>query len=99
MTGRPANARLAARVDANQAEIVSALKQIVGSDNVFNLKEPVDLMVAYGGRNILMEVKGEKGKLTPKQDIFFNNWQGQVDIVRNVQDAIDVINKATKRRR
>jgi len=57
--------RHAARVDSNQTEIVAAFRAIGAS--VFVLKLPVDLLVGYAGKTVLVEVKdptsayGKKG--------------------------------------
>ena len=67
--------RRAARVDANQAQIVSALR--AAGANVWILGLPVDLLVGYKGCTVLMEVKdGPKKRLTALQDTFFENWTG-----------------------
>jgi hypothetical protein len=67
--------RRAARVDANQAQIVSALR--AAGAYVWILGLPVDLLVGYKGWTILMEVKdGPKKRLTALQDTFFENWTG-----------------------
>ena len=67
--------RRAARVDANQAQTVSALR--AAGANVWILGLPVDLLVGYKGWTILMEVKdGPKKRLTALQADFFENWSG-----------------------
>ena len=67
--------RYAARVDANQEQIVSALR--AAGAFVWVLKLPVDLLVGYKNYTILVEVKdGEKKKLTKLQREFFDNWTG-----------------------
>lgn len=56
-----------------------------------------DLLVGFEDRRtgalttILIEVKEPKGKLTPDQIDFMTNWNGQVAIVRTVEDAMEVI--------
>jgi hypothetical protein len=40
-----------------------------------------------------MEVKKEKGKLTPEQVKFHENWKGEIHIVRTVDEAIEILNK------
>jgi hypothetical protein len=40
-----------------------------------------DLLVGRGGVNYLCEVKATKGKLTPEQEQFLNQWQGTVTIL------------------
>jgi hypothetical protein len=67
--------RRAARVDANQAEIVAALR--AAGAYVWIIGLPVDLLVGYKGHTFLVEVKdGPKKRLTALQQDFFNNWAG-----------------------
>lgn len=83
--------RRAAKVDANQREIVSALKSI--GAKVFYIKEPVDLLVGFRKRNILIEVKNLDGKdlLTKSQRDFFASWNGEAYIVHGVKDALQAV--------
>ena len=46
-----------------------------------------DLLVGYCGLNLLMEVKGQKGKLTSAQKSFIQNWSGTVYVVRTIRDV------------
>jgi hypothetical protein len=67
--------RRAARVDANQSEIVSALR--AAGAYVWIIGLPVDLLVGYNNHTFLVEVKdGPKKRLTALQQDFFNNWSG-----------------------
>lgn len=67
--------RYAARVDANQDQIVSALR--AAGAYVWIIGLPVDLLVGYKGHSFLMEIKTtSKKKLTKLQDDFFKNWTG-----------------------
>ncbi len=67
--------RYAARVDANQDQIVSALR--AAGAYVWIIGLPVDLLVGYKGKTILVEVKsGSKKRLTKLQADFFENWSG-----------------------
>ena len=67
--------RYAARVDANQEQIVSALR--AAGAYVFIIGLPVDLLVGYNNRTFLVEIKdGPKKKLTKLQEDFFKNWTG-----------------------
>ena len=67
--------RRAARVDATQAQIVSALR--AAGAYVWIIGLPVDLLVGYNGHTFLVEVKtNEKKKLTKLQTDFFANWIG-----------------------
>ena len=67
--------RRAARVDANQEQIVSTLR--AAGAYVWIIGLPVDLLVGYKGHTWLMEVKTDrKKKLTKLQEDFFANWTG-----------------------
>lgn len=67
--------RYAARVDANQEQIVSALR--AAGAYVWIIGLPVDLLVGYKGHTFLVEVKdGSKKRLTKLQADFFENWSG-----------------------
>ena len=67
--------RYAARVDANQEQIVSALR--AAGAYVWIIGLPVDLLVGYKGHTFLVEVKdGSKNRLTKLQADFFENWSG-----------------------
>ena len=67
--------RYAARVDANQDAIVSALR--AAGAYVWIVGLPVDLLVGFRNHTYLVEIKTDaKKRLTPLQDDFFNNWKG-----------------------
>jgi len=67
--------RYAARVDANQEAVVSALR--AAGAYVWIIGLPVDLLVGYKGHSFLVEVKnGPRKRLTALQEDFFNNWSG-----------------------
>jgi hypothetical protein len=67
--------RYAARVDANQEKIVSALRA-AGAD-VWVIGLPVDLLVGFKGHTFLVEVKnGPRKRLTALQADFFESWRG-----------------------
>ena len=83
------------RVDANQQEIVDALRKI-GAD-VFIIGRPVDLLVGYRKRNFLLEVKTETAKPRKdqqKQRDWIKDWKGQVRIVTNAEEAIRLVTMA-----
>lgn len=83
--------RWAARADANQAEIVKALRD--AGAVVWHIKWPVDLIVGFQGRTILMEIKRPKGgKYTDDQKSFLSTWTGgTVATVRDVEGALRAI--------
>jgi len=67
--------RYAARVDENQAAIVQALR--AAGAYVWIIGLPVDLLVGYKDRTLLMEVKTtSKKRLTGLQADFFEKWMG-----------------------
>ena len=67
--------RRAARVDANQFQIVSALR--TAGAYVWIIGLPVDLLVGYKNHTFLVEIKdGPKKRLTALQADFFENWSG-----------------------
>jgi hypothetical protein len=88
--------RRAAKVDANHAEIVDALRLIgVSVLSTASLGKGVpDLVVSDGPtRTLLIEIKdGEKSpskrKLTEDQEKFAAAWRGQIAKVESVADAL-----------
>ena len=67
--------RYAARVDANQEQIVSALR--AAGAYVWIIGLPVDLLVGFHGHTFLVEIKStSKKRLTGLQADFFENWSG-----------------------
>jgi len=67
--------RYAARVDANQTQIVSALR--AAGAYVWVIGLPVDLLVGYKNHTFLVEIKTDSRKrLTKLQADFFENWSG-----------------------
>ena len=94
--------RTAARIDANQSEIVVALRQIGATVQTLHQvgRGCPDLLVGFRGVNILLEVKdGSKPpsarKLTPDEYSWHKDWRGQVAVVKSIEDAIDVLNEVT----
>ena len=67
--------RRAARTDANQNAVISALR--AAGAYVWIIGLPVDLLVGYKGHSFLVEVKnGPRKRLTALQEDFFKNWSG-----------------------
>ena len=86
--------RRAARVDSNQDQVIIALR--AAGAYVWIIGLPVDLLVGYKGRTMLMEVKtGPKKTLTALQHVFFANWTGgtlaRVDGPESALSALRVI--------
>ena len=90
--------RTAAKVDANQPEIVNALRQIGCSVLLTHQlgKGAPDLVVGYRGVNFMLEVKDgnkppSRRELTPDEVKFHDEWNGDIRIVESVEDAIGVV--------
>lgn len=81
--------RTAARTDANQHELVEALRKI--GAKVCYIKEPVDLVVGFRGRNVLLEVKRPGKTMTNGQKSFVDTWPGEVHVVYSVDEAISAV--------
>ena len=90
--------RRAAAVDANQSEIVAALRGVGAS--VVDLSSmgsgTPDLLAGYRGVNYLLEVKDDnkfksQRKLTPAQSLFHACWRGQICVVETVDEALRAI--------
>lgn len=90
--------RRAAKVDANQAAIVKALRAIGATVQPLHAVGSgcPDLLCGFQGRNVLIEVKdGDKypsaRKLTADQVEWHGGWKGQVAVVEDVDAAIAVV--------
>lgn len=90
------------KVDANQAQIVEALRAIGCSVQILSdVGGGVpDLLVGTGypngaPRNYLLEVKGEHGRQTIDQVDWHDAWRGQYAIVRSAEEAIRVVTFST----
>ena len=84
---------MAKRTDANQSEIVNALR--LGGATVTSLhtvgKGCPDIVAGWHGINYLIEIKTDTGKLNSNEIRWHKNWNGQVAIVRTVEEAINLI--------
>ena len=90
--------RRAARVDANQGEIVSALRRAGATvEPLHSVGDGVpDLLVGYRGLNLLIEVKdGAKPpsdrKLNDRQFEWHQAWRGQSCVVDSIQAALEAV--------
>jgi hypothetical protein len=92
--------RRANRVDANQTQIVDALRAYGAYVRVITMGDGVpDLLVGYKGCTLLLEVKdGNKPPsarvLTPAETKFFKEWTGgMLAIVNSAEEALDILKK------
>lgn len=87
-----------AKVDANQGEIVKALRKVGATVKSLAAvgKGCPDLLVGFRGGNYLIEVKdGEKPPskraLTKDQRTFFYTWEGHCRVALDVDEALRII--------
>ncbi|MFV1644920.1 hypothetical protein VWZ82_12930 [Phaeobacter sp. JH20_41] len=90
--------RYAAKVDANQGEIVAALRAAGATVTPTHAAGDgfPDLAVGFRGQSFLIEVKdGSKPpsarKLTPGQQKWHTTWRGQKAVASTVAEALAVI--------
>ena len=81
--------RHAARTDASQVEIIKALRKIGAAVYVIGL--PLDLLVSFRKRTMLIEVKVEGGTYTKQQEKFMAEWPGEVHTVRTPEEAVAAV--------
>jgi hypothetical protein len=90
--------RRAAKIDANQNEIVKALRKLGASVWITSGlgKGAPDLVIGFRNKNYLAELKdGSKPpsarKLTDDEKEFHKLWYGQVAVIESVEQAIELI--------
>lgn len=90
--------RRAAKVDANQAEIVAALRAVGATVQPLHSvgKGCPDLAAGYRGATYLIEVKDgakppSERKLTLDQVEWHDGWKGHVAVAETVKDALRII--------
>ena len=76
-----------AKRDKNEKRLVDFLRRCGASIAYLDDPGVPDLLVGYCGLNLLLEVKGQKGKLTSAQKSFIQNWSGTVYVVRTIRDV------------
>jgi hypothetical protein len=92
--------KYARRVDANQDQIVSALRACGATVRVISQGDGIpDLLVGYRGYTMLLEVKdGRKPpsarELTPAEEKFFKDWTGGILArVNSVEEALEILKR------
>ena len=87
----------AARVDANQAQIVMALRSVGASVQPLHTvgRGCPDLLVGFRGRCYVFEVKQPglppSKRLTDEEEKWHKNWRGQIGIVETPQQAVEML--------
>ncbi len=85
------------RSDHNQKQIVAALRKI--GARVYIIDRPVDLLVEYRERWIVLEVKQENGRLSKGQKDFFAMTQAPAAVVKSAEQAIEYVTGVKNGRR
>ncbi len=80
--------RYAAKRDANEREIIKALRQLGAEVIELSARGVPDISVGWKGVNYYFEIKSKNGKLTPDHERFHQTWTGQVAIIRSVDEAV-----------
>jgi hypothetical protein len=87
------------RTDANQKKIVEMVRKLPGasitSTHTIGKGFP-DLVIGYKGINYLIEIKDGKKppsarKLTPDEVKFHHEWSGQISIIKNLDELLQII--------
>jgi hypothetical protein len=87
--------RIIARTDSNQQRIINALRRAGATVRCIHQigHGMPDILVGYRGRNYLMEIKTYDGYLTEAERLFAEMWEGEVAIVKDEEEALNVIGK------
>lgn len=86
--------KYAARRDSNEPEIIAVFESAGATVRRLNMPDLGDLLVGlyhpvFDMRlNLLVEVKTLKGKLRANQAEFHEQWEGQIDVARTMEDAL-----------
>jgi hypothetical protein len=87
------------RTDSNHVEIIKALRKIPNL-SVFSTHEVgkgfPDIVIGYKGINYLIEIKDGKKppsarKLTDSEVKFHQDWNGQISIIKNLDELLQII--------
>lgn len=97
----------AKRVDANQRELTALFRRMGVSVLILSGvgKGCPDLLLgaAQGLRNVLVEVKDgtkppSQRKLTPLEQKFLDEWQGDVRVISSLDEALALVNELRRMR-
>lgn len=83
--------RRAAKRDANEKAIRTALEAVGATIVAVSEQDAPDLVVGFRGVNTWLEVKTDKGELKPGQADWHQWWRGQVAVVRTAEEALKAI--------
>jgi len=77
--------RYDAKRDSNEAEIIKALRAVGAT---VMMTDQADLIVGFRGVNYIFEAKSDGGYPSKNQVSLLFHWQGQIAIVRSVDEAL-----------
>lgn len=84
-----------AKIDANQTEIVEALRKVGAKvRSVAQIKNAFDILVFYRGQTFIVEIKKPKAKLTEGEEQFKEMVESvgvKYWIIRTVDEALEMI--------
>jgi hypothetical protein len=85
----------AAKIDQNQPGIVNGLMKLGASVQILNQvkRGAPDLLIGFRGKNYLIEIKSDHGRLNNDQKMWHGTWNGQVAVAHDLDEAIKVIYK------
>ena len=81
------------KIDINQPELVDYARSLGASvAHLHRVGGGVpDLLIGFDGKNYLIEVKNEKGKLNKLQIKFRDEWNGNFFVARNKEDIRSIL--------
>lgn len=87
------------RTDSNQSTLVKQIRTIPGV-SVVSIHEKgqgvPDLLVGHRNKNYLLEIKDpskppSKRRLTPDEETFHQQWNGQIAVVHTLEDVLRIL--------
>jgi hypothetical protein len=83
------------RPDDNHNDIVRTIKQIPGLDVIdlrdIGIKGVPDILIGYRGKNYLVEIKTNTGRMSPEQAEHHHNWPGQTSVAWSIEAVLRII--------
>ena len=89
--------RRAAKIDNNQTDLVRELREMGFSVLLLHRVGSgcPDILVGRAGRNLLVEIKQGRGKLTPDEDAFLSEWRGAAIVARTADEVLAEFERVT----
>lgn len=90
--------KFAARIDANQPEVVKDLRAFGCSVQHLHTvgRGCPDILVGFRGKNWLFELKDpakppSRRRLTPDEEEWHRKWSGQVHVIHSAEEAMEIM--------